>query len=65
MCGINWFIKISNNPKKFLNSMNKSIVHRWPDWQWIFVENKNWKQIWLWQVRLSIIDLSDAGFQPM
>ena len=65
MCGINWFIKISDNPKELLDNMNKSIIHRWPDWQWIFVENKNWKQIWLWQVRLSIIDLSDAGFQPM
>lgn len=65
MCGINWFIKISDNPKGLLDNMNKSIIHRWPDWQWVFVENKNWKQIWLWQVRLSIIDLSDAGFQPM
>ena len=65
MCGINWFIKISDNPKELLDNMNKSIIHRWPDWQWIFIENINWKQIWLWQVRLSIIDLSDAGFQPM
>ncbi len=65
MCWINWFIKVSNNPKELLDNMNRSIIHRGPDWQWIFVENKKWKQIWLWQVRLSIIDLSDAWFQPM
>ena len=65
MCWINWFIKVSDNSKEVLNNMNKSIIHRGSNWQWIFVENKKWKQIWLWQVRLSIIDLSDAWFQPM
>lgn len=65
MCWINWFIKVSNNSKEILDNMNRSIIHRGPDWQWVFSEDRNWKQIWLWQVRLSIIDLSDAGFQPM
>lgn len=65
MCWINWFIKNVYDAENILNNMNKSIIHRWPDWQGFFNENKNWKQIWLWQVRLSIIDLSDAWFQPM
>lgn len=58
MCGINGFnwiddIKIKN--------MNDAIRHRGPDDEGIFVD----KNISLGHVRLSIIDLSKAGHQPM
>ncbi len=68
MCWINWFILINLNKDKsftLLNKMNKRIKHRWPDDEWFSIEKENINTIWLWQVRLSIIDLSDAGHQPM
>ena len=69
MCGINWFIK--NIDKKeseiLIDKMNTSIIHRGPDDQWFFCQKVDNNDIVLsqWQVRLSIIDLTDAGFQPM
>lgn len=66
MCWINWFIKKIDNAGIILDNMNKSIIHRWPDDQWTLVSDAlGWKKIWLWHVRLSIIDLTDAWFQPM
>lgn len=61
MCWINWIIWNIKNKENSLKKMNKSIHHRWPDDEWFFID---WK-VWLGQVRLSIIDLSDAGHQPM
>lgn len=61
MCWINWIISKSNISKQDLEKMNQVIKHRWPDDSWIFID----KNIWLGQVRLSIIDLSDAWHQPM
>ena len=58
MCWINWF---SFTDEDLIKNMNNKIIHRWPDWNWFFVDNK----VSLWQVRLSIIDLSDAGKQPL
>lgn len=68
MCGINGFIKSHLPPEEargLLQNMNTSIKHRWPDDEGSFVENINWKTLGFWQVRLSIIDLSPAGHQPM
>lgn len=58
MCGINGF-----NWKNLtlIEKMNKSIKHRGPDNDNIYVDNK----VSLGHVRLSIIDLSSAGNQPM
>lgn len=68
MCWINWFIKswISiDDSKTLLKNMNKKIAHRWPDDEWFFVDTFQNKTIGLWQVRLSILDLSPAWHQPM
>ena len=61
MCWINWIISKSNISKQDLEKMNQAIKHRWPDDSWFFID----KNIWLGQVRLSIIDLSNAWHQPM
>lgn len=46
--------------------MNKTIKHRWPDWQGIWLKVlENQKLLWLSQVRLAIVDLSNAWHQPM
>jgi len=62
MCGINWFVW-KNLDNSILKNMNQSINHRWPDDSGLYFDQD--KNIALWQVRLSIIDLSDAGAQPM
>lgn len=68
MCGLTGFLKgtsffTDENPSKVLKKMTDSIAHRGPDseGQWIDVDNK----IALGHRRLSILDLSDAGHQPM
>jgi len=58
MCGINGF---NWNNEIQINNMNNIIMHRGPDDQGILIE----KNISLGHVRLSIIDLSTAGHQPM
>ncbi len=68
MCGINWFIKHIDKKQSeiLIEKMNKSIIHRGPDDQWFFCQNLGDNHMLaLWQVRLSIVDLTDAGFQPM
>jgi asparagine synthase (glutamine-hydrolysing) len=60
MCGINGFNFIN---KKILTQMNDSISHRGPDASGEFSDPKN--KISLGQRRLSIIDLSENGAQPM
>lgn len=67
MCWINGFIKQTNKSEgeQLVNSMSQSIIHRGPDDQWFFCQSlKNWL-LAQGQVRLAIVDLSDAGFQPM
>lgn len=58
MCGINGF---NFEDKKLIHEMNKTINHRGPDFQDYSTE----KGISLGHVRLSILDLSNAGNQPM
>lgn len=58
MCGINGFNWVDRN---LINEMNKCINHRGPDNEGIFVDN----YISLGHTRLSIIDLSQKGKQPM
>src|SRR3990167_4128187 len=63
MCGINGFIKfdVPKINEGSLEIMNNSIIHRGPDDQGTFSENN----VGLGHVRLSIIDLSARGHQPM
>lgn len=68
MCGITGFLTAANcfsqiEMQSFLNSMNDSIIHRGPD------NSGTWSNaetgIWLAHRRLSIVDLTVAGHQPM
>ncbi|NDK54517.1 asparagine synthase (glutamine-hydrolyzing) [Pontibacter fetidus] len=63
MCGINGIIGIDNTSeaKKVIEVMNRAIAHRGPDDSGVYVESG----IALGQNRLSIIDLTSAGHQPM
>ncbi len=58
MCGINGF---NFKNKKLIKQMNKTITHRGPDDSGIFMD----ENVSLGHVRLSIIDLSKKGKQPM
>ena len=63
MCGICGIIDLQNNSpaKERLRPMLAAIKHRGPDDEGVFAEN----HVVLGFVRLSIIDLSSAGHQPM
>gem|GEM_PF-1973261 len=68
MCGINGFIKTikKTESENLIKNMNQAIIHRGPDDQGFFCQsNDNNFTIGQGQVRLAIIDLTDAGFQPM
>ncbi len=58
MCGINGF---NWKDEVLIKKMNESIKHRGPDDEGIFLDD----EISLGHVRLSIIDLSERGHQPM
>jgi asparagine synthase (glutamine-hydrolysing) len=67
MCGINGFYNFSdqtiNDPQSLIQTMNICLRHRGPDDEgtWSDAQNK----IHLGHLRLSIIDLSFSGHQPM
>jgi asparagine synthase (glutamine-hydrolysing) len=63
MCGINGLIGITdiNIAKQKVIAMNSRMQHRGPDDEGVFVQEK----VALGHRRLSIIDLSAAGHQPM
>ena len=66
MCGINGILKINPNYdirsfENKINQMNETIIHRGPDSGGVYVNNPIGQGF----RRLSIIDLSDAGNQPM
>ncbi len=68
MCWINWCIKITDQQQSenLIKHMNQAIIHRGPDDQGFFCQpNDNNFTVGQGQVRLAIIDLTDAGFQPM
>jgi asparagine synthase (glutamine-hydrolysing) len=63
MCGICGVIDFNNQPvkKETVKTMMLNQKHRGPDDNGVFIENN----VGLGFVRLSILDLSDAGHQPM
>jgi len=67
MCGITGFLNLQNGEKGFyentLKKMTSSIIHRGPDAQDSWYDQDS--HIGLGHVRLSIIDLSETGAQPM
>lgn len=58
MCGINGF---NWRGISLIEKMNESIKHRGPDGKGVYIDDK----VSLGHVRLSILDLSSAGKQPM
>lgn len=66
MCGICGFYSKKNIGCEHLKAMNDTMIHRGPDdsGEEIY-EAKNGYRVGLAQRRLSIIDLSDSGHQPM
>ncbi len=67
MCGIAGFINITQQgfiaDESLLNRMQETIAHRGPDASRVWKSDEH--QLGLAFRRLSIIDLSDAGMQPM
>lgn len=61
MCGINGIVSKNKNKEKLIHEMNERIIHRGPDAEGLFVD----EVVALGQRRLSIIDLSDNGNQPI
>jgi len=66
MCGIAGFLRTPETPKReahhqWLERMGASIVHRGPDAGGVYLDD----QVALVHRRLSILDLSSAGNQPM
>ena len=63
MCGIAGYINFNNQPvsKFILKEMGKAIKHRGPDGEGYWLNNN----VGIAHRRLSVIDLSDAGRQPM
>ena len=66
MCGITGYISGNDTPKDLLKKMTGAISHRGPDSFGFFNERtKHNHAIALGHRRLSILDLSDNGLQPM
>lgn len=66
MCGINGIYKLSSNHlnlKDEITKMNSQLAHRGPDDNGFWIDDSN--RLALGQTRLSILDLSSAGHQPM
>ena len=67
MCGINGILQFSSgntNLKDAVSAMNERLAHRGPDDSGIWIEEQS-NRLALGQTRLSILDLSSAGHQPM
>lgn len=61
MCGINGVLSWTRNPENLARTMNRHLGHRGPDGDGVFTEGP----LALGHVRLSILDLTNAGAQPM
>lgn len=63
MCGINGIVQLDRSPvaASAIDEMNEAIVHRGPDDRGVFVHGN----VGLGHLRLSILDLSEKGHQPM
>ncbi len=63
MCGINGILGFKGDPLRQIKRMNDAIVHRGPDAEGIWTNDD--KSVAFGHRRLSIIDLSENGAQPM
>jgi len=66
MCGVAGFCDFNkHSSNKILAGMTDSMVHRGPDGSGLVFEENQYAQIGLGHRRLSIIDLTEQGSQPM
>lgn len=68
MCGICGFVHRKNLDENILENMNNTMIHRGPDDAGVYVSRLVSDDVWqigLAQRRLSILDLSPLGHQPM
>lgn len=66
MCGIAGFVDFNKSgSEEILKSMNRTMNHRGPDGEGYFFKETPQAFVGLAHKRLSIIDLSEAGTQPM
>ena len=67
MCGLSGIVRFENKvEKREIENMNKAIRHRGPDDEGVYIEGKyDGPFIGLGHVRLSILDVSHKGHQPM
>ena len=66
MCGITGFIDFkARSSKQLLTQMTDTLFHRGPDGGEVHFESNDVYQLGLGHRRLSIIDLSEHGSQPM
>lgn len=63
MCGFVGFTGRLENKKAYLKKMTDRIIHRGPDMEGEFISPDG--EVAMGFRRLSVIDLSDAGYQPM
>src|SRR5215813_11765580 len=61
MCGVAGWLGILPDSEKYISRVAQALCHRGPDAQGI----RSWPEATLVHTRLSIIDLSLAGAQPM
>jgi asparagine synthase (glutamine-hydrolysing) len=62
MCGISGIVDLSRGPDEaMVKAMTRALAHRGPDGEGVFADNG----AALGSRRLAVIDLSDAGLQPM
>lgn len=61
MCGINGIVTWQRDPASIVRAMNRHLAHRGPDGDGVFTEGP----LAFGHVRLSILDLTNAGSQPM
>ena len=65
MCGICGFLNKKALPSEILWEMSNTLSHRGPDDKGIYISNNTTGNIGLGHRRLSIIDLTETGHQPM
>ncbi|MFZ5986174.1 MAG: asparagine synthase (glutamine-hydrolyzing) [Bacillota bacterium] len=65
MCGICGFVTAKNIEEENLIKMNNTMIHRGPNDSGVFLDVVNGMNIGLAHRRLSILDLSPMGHQPM
>jgi asparagine synthase (glutamine-hydrolysing) len=67
MCGICGIIDLNGEPihKELIHNMCTALVHRGPDDEGVYISSQSNFSVGLGHRRLKIIDLSEAGRQPM